>query len=437
VKADATKPGSSPAPETASDVPYQTISSAGPLESIFLGVDASAQIAYAGEVDYQVYPPSTVPGDYGSFIATGGALYAPDFENHGGTATDLGTYTPFTPVSQSEVLGSGTSADPYQVVTVVDVGATGLRLTQTDSYVVGEESYRTDVQISNSANTGQDIILYRAMDCYLGGSDSGYGAVDPITGAVACTETANNNPAARIEQLLPLTGGSSYYEDRYSEVWEWIATQQPFPNTCECDVEQDNGSGISWSTSVPAGGSITRSHLTTFSPLGNLPLGTMKIADAGTSQPGAANGYTITITNPNTTAVTLNSITDVLPEGFSYIAGSTTGATVTDPAISGQMLTWNGPFTVPASASVTLHFNVAVATTPGTYFNNATAAAEGFTVSPTGDTAPITVEQATSVTLDHFGSQPGRGVAPWFALALAGLVAAAGIARRNSKHPRA
>ena len=157
-------------------VPYQDISSAGPLSHIYVGADASVQIAHVGDPVYEFYPEDTFPGDAGTFLVVNDALYAPNFAAHDDTASGisgLDPYTPFTPVSQTSVTGSGTAADPYRVVTVVDAGTTGLRITQTDSsYIVGQESYRTDVQISNSGAASQNAILYRAGDCYLAGVES-------------------------------------------------------------------------------------------------------------------------------------------------------------------------------------------------------------------------------------------------------------------------
>jgi hypothetical protein len=164
--ADGEKPGA----PTGATTDYVDIASAGPLTHIYLGVDASAQIAHTGDTDLEVYPEDTIPGDYGTFLAVGGVLYAPDFDSHGSTATgNLNTYTTFTPVSQTGVTGAGTPADPYEVTTVVDVGTTGLQVTQIDSYIVGSELYRTDVVVSNAGTAPIAAILYRAMDCYLGG----------------------------------------------------------------------------------------------------------------------------------------------------------------------------------------------------------------------------------------------------------------------------
>jgi len=387
-------------------VPYTSISSAGPLTDIFLGNELSAQIAYSGGPPYQVYPPSTTPGDYGTFLVIDDVLYAPDFANHDSSATgSIGTYTAHSPVSQSGVTGSGTAANPYQVVTTADVGSTGLSVTQTDSYVLGDEFYRTDMVISNSTGATIDAILYRAMDCYLGGSDSGYGFV---TGsAVGCSVNPNNTPPGLIEQLVPITPGNAYYHAYYGDVWTAIGAHAPFNNTCQCETYLDNGAGVSWNISVPAGGSVTVSHYTAFSPTGVVALSTSKTADESVSDPGATNGYTITFDNPNAEAATITAIIDTLPAGFTYVTGSSSGATTTDPTVSGQQLTWTGSFAIPAGGSLSLHFQVLVASVAGTYYNAATGEATGIAVAPTGDAAPISVGGAPAgeaiPTLDTAG----------------------------------
>jgi uncharacterized repeat protein (TIGR01451 family) len=125
-------------------------------------------------------------------------------------------------------------------------------------------------------------------------------------------------------------------------------------------------------------------------------LTTAKTADSPSAPTGGANGYTITIGNPSNAAVTLDSIFDVLPAGFTYVAGSTTGATTANPTINGQTLTWTGPFSVPASGSVTLSFDVTVSLVPGDYFNDAGGDATTGAVTPTGPTAKITVTLASA-----------------------------------------
>src|SRR5436190_13047743 len=132
--------------------PSADISSTGPLTHVWVGNDLScqAQHSFDGTV-HEFYPSDTIPGDYGTLIATGGILYGPDFFAHGKTAAgSVGDLTVFTPVSQTAVTGSGTTADAFKVITVVDVAETGLVIHQTDTYVVGREYFTTEIMISNT-----------------------------------------------------------------------------------------------------------------------------------------------------------------------------------------------------------------------------------------------------------------------------------------------
>jgi hypothetical protein len=250
--------------------PTKAITSGGPLTNIWIGNELSCQISYAGDGVDELFPSSAVPGDCGTFLAVGGVLFAPNFAAHTTTATSgLGTYTAFTPVSQSAVTGSGSASSPYRVTTVAAAAATGLQITQIDSYVVGQESYRTDVTVANMGGGAQSVILYRAGDCYLQGTDIGYGFLGPSAGAVGCSATANNSPAGRIEQWLPITSGNTWLESSFSGVWSAIGARTPFSNICACTTITDNGAGIAWTLTIPAGGRVTASHYTTFSPAGN------------------------------------------------------------------------------------------------------------------------------------------------------------------------
>jgi uncharacterized repeat protein (TIGR01451 family) len=361
-----------------------SIVSSGPLTSITISPDLNCNVFHSGDASPEWFA-GTACGTLAVDRSTA-TLYGPLSIPAGGAAVPR---TAFTPISQVGPTGTGTGLDPFEVVTAVGLGVSGLTITQTDSYVVGQESYRTDVQISNTNLTSRDVRLYSAGDCYLQNSDYGYGRVDGS--AIACTATSD--PASRIEQLFPLTSGSSYMEARYSTIWAQIGAQAAGPNTCTCATLEDNGILLSWDVTVPGGGTTTVSHLTTFSPLGFAPLSTTKTADSSTVASGGTDGYTITIHNSNASSVVVNSVTDTLPAGFVYVAGSTTGATTANPTISGQTLTWNGSFSAPAGGDVTLHFNVTAPTTPGTYFNNAGGDAGAVAVAATGDTAPITVEE--------------------------------------------
>jgi len=384
--------------------PSTDISSTGPLTHIWVGEDLSCQVQHIADgTTHEFYPPDVFPGDAGTFIAMGGVLYAPDFFSHGSTSAgfNLGDYTPFTTVSQTAVSGSGMAADAYKVVTIVDVAATGVHIQQTDTYVTGREYYTTVIMITNNGTDTASGVLYRAADAFLGGSDTGYGFTQLFSDnrrAVGCSNNANNSPADKIEEYIPLTGDNNYFQDEFDFVWNAIGSKMSLVDSSASATLLDNGMAISWNFSIPVGGSATYSHVTTFSPLGLEGLVTSKTADSPTSPAGTQNGYTITIKNPNANAVTVTSIVDTLPAGFVYL-GSTTGATSSDPAIAGQMLTWSGSFNVPGGGSISLHFLVTVSNTPGVYFNEVDGSAEsGYNVIGTGPTAKITVIAAATPT---------------------------------------
>jgi uncharacterized repeat protein (TIGR01451 family) len=127
-------------------------------------------------------------------------------------------------------------------------------------------------------------------------------------------------------------------------------------------------------------------------------LNTTVTADSATVAAGDQDGYSITITNPTPSAATLGDVKDTLPSGFGYVPGSTTGATSSDPNVSGQTLTWTGPIAVPANGSVSLHFNVTTPSTAGgPFYDDATGDPTGdHALTPSGDTAPITLTASSS-----------------------------------------
>ena len=100
-------------------------------------------------------------------------------------------------------------------------------------------------------------------------------------------------------------------------------------------------------------------------------------ADKANVEAGGTVTYTVTIANPttNSAAITLSQIDNVLPEGFSYKASSTTGVTTNEPAISGQTLTWtlDSPLSIAAGSSSTLAFSSTATSTSGTYNDVASA----------------------------------------------------------------
>jgi hypothetical protein len=250
-------------------VPFKAITSSGPLTSVSVGNEGGCQIGYQGDARLELFPSSSTPGDCGTLVFTGATLFAPNFAAHDSSAASgIGASTPFTPVSQSDVAGAGTTTSPCELTTVYDLGTTGLRVTEVDSYVTGQEYYRTDVSVRNTGPALQSGIVYRAGDCYLQESDVGAGFVESSNKGPGCARNPNNTPPARIEQWVPLTSGSTYLEDTFSNFWRAIGAHTMLPSTCQCGIAVDNAAGISWPFTVAAGGTATFSHLTVFSPTG-------------------------------------------------------------------------------------------------------------------------------------------------------------------------
>ncbi len=280
------------------DTSMQTITSAGPLSSIFLGNQLSCQVQHTGDTSYEFYSPSNTTGSCGTLLSTGGTLYGPPV----GTA--------YTAVSQSAVTGAGTTASPYSVTTTVTAG-TAAQVQQTDSYVVGDESYLTTITVTNTDPAGATLtgFLYRGADCYLKGSDSGYGyapaagATPAASGPVACTSSANNTPPGPLEEFSPVTAGSHFVEAGFSAVWSDIEAQTDLADTCDCSTLEDNGMAVNWDLSIPPGQSATYSVLNNISDTGQFVA--VPTAVTGSATPSSPTTASLTgSVNPNSSTVT-------------------------------------------------------------------------------------------------------------------------------------
>jgi hypothetical protein len=245
------------------------------LPTISLGNELSCQVAYGADDLFEMFPPLDKPGDCGTLLApTGGALYAPNFAAHAATATGpIGSYTAFTPVSQSAVSGAGTVANPYKVTTIAYALPANIRITQVDSYVAPQDLYRTDITIQNLNSFAVGGVLYRAGDCYLDNYDYGYGlvsAVGPMP-KVGCAEQPGNIPPGRFEEWISLTPGNRFMQGSSPSVWQRIGTHLDLPNTHSAFALTENGAAISWSYTLARGERKTYSHQTVIDPPPDAP----------------------------------------------------------------------------------------------------------------------------------------------------------------------
>ena len=375
------------------------ITSTGPLTTVVVTPDLNCAVNHADDRSGEFFGDTAC----GTFVTDGTAVYGPSNVPAGSGVTGSSGYEAWSPESQTGPSGSGSAADPFTIVTTVTGGP--FTVVQTDRYVIGQETTRTDIKVT-SANAVAATV-YRAADCYLQDNDSGRGRL--ISGAApTCLASPNSPSPERIIQWLPLTAGSNHIVDNYSTVWRAIGSKTPLPDTVRSGDSgtYDNGAGISWSTAIAAGASASFSHLTVFSPTGAQPVTITKTASASQVFAGEQVQYTITVSNPSHVNIPLATITDMMPDGFSYVAGTTTGATTADPTASASGLTWDGPFIVPptsdeAPGTVTLTFTATVSNTPGIYTNSVTAqGSEGATIIDATDVAPVEVKASTTVDPD-------------------------------------
>jgi hypothetical protein len=104
-----------------------------------------------------------------------------------------------------------------------------LTVTQTDTYAVGGSTVGTTTTLTNTSGSPVQLTLYHAFDCYPGDSDTGTGTSSG--GSVSCVPDNVTSSGARTLRLNPVTGGSTYVEEYYGDLWSDIATGNSFPDT--------------------------------------------------------------------------------------------------------------------------------------------------------------------------------------------------------------
>ncbi len=133
----------------------QVISTSGPINNIYLNDTLECQATHVGD--------------------TTGEFFARDSTLETAARSDTGSQRHrlrilghrLHPVGQSPVTGAGTASSPFQVTTNVSVPPALSTITQTDSYVVGQEQYRTDITVHNGDPANPvGATLYHAADCY-------------------------------------------------------------------------------------------------------------------------------------------------------------------------------------------------------------------------------------------------------------------------------
>lgn len=134
------------------------------------------------------------------------------------------------------------------------------------------------------------------------------------------------------------------------------------------------------------------------SPCGATPPSMTKSGLPATVQAGQTVTYTLTVNNNAGVAMTVSSITDTLPDDFTYtgVAGGTLGAP-TSTSVSGGTITWTFPnVSIAAGGNRTFSFTATAGSTAGTFNDTASAVTSLGTVTASTGTAVETA--AMSVT---------------------------------------
>ncbi|HWS28393.1 MAG TPA: hypothetical protein VN259_17665 [Xanthomonadales bacterium] len=242
----------------------------------------------------QIYPTDAAQtADMGWFVRVGTSLYAPNFGQHpGGTATgSLGSFTPYGETSLTPTSGAGTSASPYAVTVVTNLGDSGLIATKTITYVNGDNYFSERFRVRNTSGNTQQVTIFLGSDIYLANSDAGVPFREPTSGSPGGRTCAGVTPEYTILHI-PLTPADRFTAVGYSDVWSQIGGGQ-LNNTVGSGCI-DNGAALQWNFSVVPGGSATVLSATSFGEVP--PITQFNITDVNPAQGLIGSSLSVTVT---------------------------------------------------------------------------------------------------------------------------------------------
>lgn len=245
----------------------------------------------------------------------------------------------WTPVSQSDVTGTGSRSDPFELVTTVRAADTGVLFTQTDRYVIGDFGYTTSVEVRNTSSQPHQIRLYRSGKCFLDGSEFGYGRLSIESGQVGCMADPVL-PTRTIDLVGRTTGASMIEGDGYG----WPMTlESPIVTRCGCDTYQKNGLLMAWETVLAAGQSRSFVSITALSQTGQDPIPLSITASDDAPSAGDVVTYTVSAQDSTGRGGRIDDLEVQIPPSAHLVSGSVRTVSLADPAVSGSALTFSNP----------------------------------------------------------------------------------------------
>lgn len=138
-------------------------------------------------------------------------------------------------IDQSSVTGNGTRLNPFSVVTRTRAGDSGVEFSQTDVYTAGDNTYKTELRVTNGSGVPRAVVVYRGMNCFSPyGGVRAYGSV--TGGTIGCTQSVDGH--GKTTAWAPVTPGSTYISLPASSPPPGFLgfNGDPLPNTCECEL---------------------------------------------------------------------------------------------------------------------------------------------------------------------------------------------------------
>ena len=188
----------------------------------------------------QIYSSGSCVTSYGA------SLYV----NNGGVIT-LTQPANMIPISQSNVTGTGTNIDPFQVTTTFTSSVGGPEITRIDTYVKPQKFIGTQFKLAN-LNSAHTYKLFYHLDSYLAGGDSGngYGAGTLSNGAPAMVGVSKSVSGSIALMGFRANSLGIPWDGYYSGNWSTLNSQvrnTPYQLSNTIDTAyQDNGFGVQW-----------------------------------------------------------------------------------------------------------------------------------------------------------------------------------------------
>lgn len=223
--------------------------------TVYIGSQGQIQSLLSGSVDRIYYAPFEELGDAGFFLAFPfESVYG--FEGTAGPSLSEPEETeglePYEPIEQYDVTGNGSAADPFRQVTEYE--ASGVRVTQTTTYVNGTTDFKNKWVVKNETGGTVKFRAFAAADFYFEGNDFGTGV---FSSGPPRFIGGTNADSGRSGGFLEVEDGLSplwdhYQELSYPDVWTDVIQKAWDPDVGFNDTvnpeEVDNAGGVEWDT---------------------------------------------------------------------------------------------------------------------------------------------------------------------------------------------